>query len=150
MGILSILIVNGVIEEIGYGSYSEGERTLSFIKVNGTRVKNVVCDDFMRSFLKVGRQVKLSMVRSILGNHTLYSAQLADGEVVRLTAVKPVAMTIALSVVVMLLLSPLFIGVLKATHSIGLSLCFLALLGGGVAYLILRRHFKARRVFDQA
>jgi hypothetical protein len=147
---LSILIVDGVIEEIGYGSYSEGERTLSFIKINGTRVKNVVCDDFMRSFLKVGRQVKLSLVPRIFGTHTLYSAQLADGEVVKLSAVKPIAMTFALSVGIMVLLSPFFIGVLRATHSIGLSLCIFAALGSAMAYLVLRSHFKARRVFDKS
>lgn len=147
---MGILILDGVIEEIGFGSYSDGERTLSFVKVNGTRVKNVVCDDFMRSFIKVGRTVKLALVPRIMGTHTLYAAQLADGEVVKLSAVKPVAMTFALAVGIMVLLSPLFIGVLKATHSIGFALVIFALIGGSLAYFLLRNHFKARRVFDKS
>jgi hypothetical protein len=146
---VGIIILDGVIEEIGFGSYAEGERTLSFIKVNGRRVKNVVCDDFMRSFLKVGRNVKLSLVPGILGTHTLYAAKLADGEVVMLSPVKPVSMVIALSVWMMVLLSPLFIGVLKSTHSIGFSMIIYGLIGVTVAYLILRNHFKARLVFGK-
>jgi ABC-type Fe3+ transport system permease subunit len=47
-------------------------------------------------------------------------------------------------------LSPFFIGVLRATHSIGLSLCIFAVLGSAMAYLVLRSHFKARRVFDKS
>ena len=146
---MGILILDGVVEEIGFGSYSDSERTLSFVKVNGTRVKNVVCDDYMRSFIKVGRTVKLAMVPRILGTHTLYAAQLADGEVVKLSAVKPVAMTIAMAVGIIALLSPLFIGVLKATHSIGFALLIFGLIGWSLAYFLLRSHFKARRVFDK-
>lgn len=147
---MGIMILDGVVEEIGFGSYAEGERTLSFIKVDGKRIKNVVCDDFMRSFLKVGRTVKLSLVPGILGAHTLYVAKLEDGEVVMLSSVKPVSMVIALSVGILVLLSPLFIGVLKWTHSIGLSMIIYGLIGVSLAYFILRNHFKARLVFGKS
>jgi len=147
---VGIIILDGVVEEIGFGSYSEGEKTLSFIKVDGKRIKNVVCDDFMRSFLKVGRTVKLSLVPGILGAHTLYAAKLEDGEVVMLSSVKPVSMVIALSVGIMVLLSPLFIGVLKWTHSIGLSMIIYGLIGVRLAYFILSNHFKARLVFGKS
>lgn len=146
---MGIIILDGVVEEIGFGSYSEGERTLSFIKVNGRRVTNIVCDDFMRSFLKVGRTVKLSLVPGILGAHTLYAAKLADGEVVMRSPVKPVSMVLALSAGIMVLLSPLFIGVLKSTHFIGFSMIIYCLIGVTVAYLILRNQFKARVVFGK-
>jgi hypothetical protein len=146
---VGIIILDGVVEEIGFGSYSEGERTLSFIKVNGRRIKKVVCDDFMRSFLKVGRTVKLSLVPGILGTHTLYAAKLEDGEVVMLSSVKPVSMVIALGVGIIVLLSPFFIGVLKATHSIGFSMIIFGLIGISSAYLILRNHFKARLIFGK-
>lgn len=147
---MGILILDGVIEEIGYGSYSNGDRTLSFIKINGKRVKNIVCDDFMRSFLKVGKKVKLSLVPRLLGTHTLYAAQLADGEVVMLSVVRPVSMLIGLTIGIMLLLSPLFIGVLKTTQSIGFSALIYACIGTAVAYFLMRNHFKARLVFGKA
>lgn len=147
---MGIIILDGVVEEIGFGSYSEGERTLSFIKVDGKRIKNVVCDDFMRSFLKVGRSVKLSLVPGLLGTHTLYAAKLEDGEVVMLSSVKPVSMVIALSVGIMVLLKPLFIGVLKWTHSIGLSMIIYGLIGVSLTYFILRNHFEARLVFGKS
>jgi ABC-type sulfate transport system permease component len=84
-----------------------------------------------------------------MGTHTLYAAQLADGEVVKLSVVKRVAMTIAMAVGIMVLLSPRFIGVLKATHSIGVALVIFGFIGWSLAYFLLRNHFKARRVFDK-
>lgn len=144
---MALVILDGVIQEIGFGSYIDGQRIISFVKINGNRVKNIVCDDYMRSFLVVGIKVKLALVRRLQGVHILYSAQLEDGEVVCKGKALPVAWVIMLGLAFSLLLSPVFVAILRATNSILVSLIMLVGVGVFVAYLIMRDHFKARKVF---
>jgi len=144
---MALLILDGTIQEIGYGSFVDGQRVISFVKINNVRVKDVICDDFMRSFLVVGRKVKLAMARSLYGANILYSAQLEDGEVVYKNKALPVVRVMMLGFAFSLLLSPVFIAILRATNSILVSLLILVGAGMGIAYLVMRDHFKARKVF---
>src|SRR5476651_2808128 len=102
---MALVILDGVIQEIGFGSYVDGQRVISFVKINGVRVKDVICDDYMRSFLVVGRKVKLALVRRLLGHNILYSAQLEDGEVVYKDKAVPVVWVLMLGFAFSLLLS---------------------------------------------
>lgn len=147
---MALLILDGTIQEIGYGSFVDGQRVISFVKINNVRVKDVICDDYMRSFLVVGRKVKLSMARSLYGANILYSAQLEDGEVVYKNKALPVVRVMMLGFAFSLLLSPVFIAILRATNSILVSLMILVATGMGIAYLVMRDHFKARKVFSSA
>lgn len=147
---MALLILDGTIQEIGYGSFVDGQRVISFVKINNVRVKDVICDDYMRSFLVVGRKVKLSMARSLYGANILYSAQLEDGEVVYKNKALPVVRVMMLGFAFSLLLSPVFIAILRATNSILVSLIILVGTGMGIAYLVMRDHFKARKVFSSA
>ena len=144
---MALVILDGVIQEIGFGSYIDGQRIISFVKINGVRVRDIVCDDYMRSFLVVGRTVKLALVRRLQGVHILYSAQLEDGEIVCKDKGLPVVLVIMLGFAFSLLLSPIFITILRATDSILVSLIILVGAGVGVAYIVMRDHFKARKVF---
>lgn len=146
---MALVILDGVIQEIGFGSYIDGQRIISFVKINGVRVKDVVCDDYMRSFLIVGRQVKLALVRRLQGVHILYSAQLDDGEIVYKNKGLPVVLVMMLGFAFSLLLSPIFIAILRATNFILVSLVILVGAGMGIAYFIMRDHFKARKVFGR-
>jgi hypothetical protein len=145
---MALVILDGVIQEIGLGSYIDGQRIISFVKINGVRVKDVVCDDYMRSFLVVGRTVKLALVRRLQGVHVLYSAQLENGEVVCKDKGLPIVMVMMLGFAFSLLLSPIFIAILRATHSILVSLIILVGTGMGIAYFVMKDHFKARKVFN--
>ncbi|MBN3968471.1 hypothetical protein IMW75_24765 [Pseudomonas gregormendelii] len=146
---MALVILDGVIQEIGFGSYVDGQRVISFVKINGVRAKNVVCDDYMRSFLVVGRKVKLALVRRLLGANVLYSAQLEDGEIVCKDKALPVVQTMMIGLGFTLLLSPIFIAIVRATGSILVSLIILLGVGMSVAYFVMRDHFKARKVFSQ-
>lgn len=145
---MALVILDGVIQEIGFGSYVDGQRVISFVKINGVRTRDIVCDDFMRSFLVVGRKVKLALVRRLLGMSILYSAQLEDGEVVYKDKGLPIVMVFMLGLGFSLLLSPVFVAILHATHSILVSLLILFSAGMGMAYVVMRDHFKARKVFQ--
>lgn len=145
---MALVILDGVIQEIGFGSYIDGQRIISFVKISGVRVKDVVCDDYMRSFLVVGRTVKLALVRRLQGVHVLYSAQLEDGEIVSKGKGLPVAWVIMLGFAFSLLMSPIFIAILRATQSIMVSLIILVGTGMGIAYFVMKDHFKARKVFN--
>lgn len=145
---MAIVILDGVIQEIGFGSYIEGQRIISFVKINGVRVKDVICDDYMRSFLVVGRTVKLALVRRLQGVHVLYSAQLEDGEIVAKGKGLAIAWVIMLGFAFTLLMSPIFIAILRTTHSIMVSLIILVGTGMGIAYFVMKDHFKARKVFN--
>lgn len=144
---MAVVILDGVIQEIGFGSYIDGQRIISFVKINGVRVKDIVCDDYMRSFLVVGRKVKLALVRRLQGVHILYSAKLEDGEVIYKDKGLPIVLVIMLGFAFSLLLSPIFIAILRTTHSILVSLIILIGAGMGVAYLVMKDHFKARKIF---
>ncbi|AZE47748.1 hypothetical protein C4K04_2064 [Pseudomonas chlororaphis] len=144
---MALVILDGVIQEIGFGSYVDGQRIISFVKINGTRVKDIVCDDYMRSFLIVGKKVKLALVRRLQGVHILYSVQLDDGEVVCKDKALPVVWVMMLGLAFSLLLSPLFIIILRGTNSILISLVILVGVGTFISYLIMKDHFKARNVF---
>jgi hypothetical protein len=144
---MALVILDGIIQEIGYGSYVDGQRVISFVKINGVRVKNIVCDDFMRSFLIVGKKVKLSMVRRLFGMNILYSAQLEDGEIVCKEKGLAIAWVVMLGLAFSLLMSPMFIAILRSTNSILFSLIILIGSGMCISYVILRDHFKARKVF---
>ncbi|MDI1332415.1 hypothetical protein [Pseudomonas sp.] len=146
---MALVILDGVIQEIGFGSCVDHQRVISFVKINGQRVKNIVCDDYMRSFLVVGRKVKLALVRRWLGANILYSAQLEDGEVVYKDKALPMVQVMMTGIGISLLLSPIFIGIVRATHSIMVSLVILVGAGIGIAYFIMRDHFKARTVFGR-
>lgn len=146
---MALVILDGVIQEIGFGSYVDGQRVISFVKINGVRVKDVICDDYMRSFLVVGRKVKLALVRRLLGHNILYSAQLEDGEVVYKDKAVPVVWVLMLGFAFSLLLSPVFIGVLKVTHSILVSLIILVGTGMGISYFVMKDHFRARKIFTK-
>lgn len=146
---MALVIHDGLIEEIGLGSYDSGERMISFIKINGQRIKNVSCDDYTRSFLKVGAKVKLALVRRIFGTHTLYSIQLQDGEVISQSRAWPIFLVFMFGLAIALLMSPFFILILKATHSILTSLVVFILIGLGSAYLMLKDHFSARLAFGK-
>lgn len=145
---MALVILDGVIQEIGFGSYIDGQRIISFVKINGVRVRDIVCDDYMRSFLVVGRTVKLALVRRLQGVHILYSAKLEDGEVVCKDKGLPVVLVMMLGFAFSLLLSPMFIAILRTTDSILVSLIILVGAGMGGAYLVMRDHFKARKVFN--
>lgn len=146
---MALVILDGVIQEIGVGSYVNHQWVLSFVKVNGTRVKDVVCDDFMRSFLKVGKKVKLALVRRWSGTNILYSAQLDDGEVVSRGKALPMVQAMMIGFGISLLLSPIFMGIIRATDSILLSLLILVGAGMTISYLAMKDHFKARKVFHK-
>lgn len=145
---MALVILDGVIQEIGFGSIVEGQRVISFVKINGVRTRDIICDDYMRSFLVVGRKVKLALVRRLLGMSILYSAQLEDGEVVYKDKAVPVVWVLMLGFAFSLLLSPVFIGILRATHSILVSLIILVATGMGISYFVMKDHFKARKVFN--
>ncbi|WP_415755981.1 hypothetical protein [Pseudomonas sp. LT1P18] len=147
---MALVILDGVIQEIGFGSYVDGQRVISFVKINGVRIRDIVCDDYMRSFLVVGKKVKLALVRRFLGPHILYSAQLEDGEVVNKDKGLPIVMVMMVGLAFSLLLSPVFIGILRATNSILFSLIILIGAGMSIAYLVMKDHFKARKVFQVA
>lgn len=147
---MALVILDGIIQEIGYGSFVDGQRVISFVKINNVRVKDVICDDYMRSFLVVGRKVKLSLARSLFGANILYSAQLEDGEVVNKNKALPVVRVMMLGFAFSLLLSPVFIAILRTTNSILVSLMILVGAGMGIAYFVMRDHFKARKVFTSA
>lgn len=141
---MALVILDGLIEELGLASYVKGERMLSFVKINGTRIRNVSCDDYIRSFLKVGTKVRLALVRRLFGTHMLYSIQLEDGEVISRSKAWPIFIVCMFGLAITLLMSPLFIAVLKATNSILTSIIVLILIGFGTAYLLVKDHFKAR------
>ena len=145
---MALVILEGMIQEIGFGSYIDGQRVISFVKIDGVRLRDVICDDYMRSFLVVGRTVKLALVRRLQGVHILYSAKLEDGEVVCKDKGLPVVLVMMLGFAFSLLLSPVFIAILRASGSILLSLIILVGIGIGGAYLIMKDHFKARKVFN--
>jgi len=145
---MALVILDGVIQEIGFGSYVDGQRVISFVKINGIRTRDIVCDDYMRSFLVVGKKVKLALVRRLLGMSILYSAQLEDGEVVYKDKGLPVVMVMMLGLGFSLLLSPIFMMILHATHSIIISLLILIGAGMGIAHMVMRDHFKARKAFQ--
>lgn len=144
---MALVICDGLIEEIGFGSYDQGERTLSFVKINGKRIKNVSCNDYTRSFLKVGAKVKLALVRRIFGTHTLYAIQLEDGEVINESRTWPIFLVCMFGLAITLLMSPFFVVILKATHSILMSVVVFILIGLSAAFLMLKDHFKARLAF---
>ena len=146
---MALVILDGVIQEIGFGSYVDGQRVISFVKINGVRVKDVICDDYMRSFLIVGKKVKLALVRRLLGHNILYSAQLEDGEVVYKDKALPVVWVMMHGFAFSLLLSPIFIAILRTTQSILASLIILTGAGMGISYFVMRDHFKARKVFNE-
>ncbi|MEO4017536.1 hypothetical protein [Pseudomonas rossensis] len=146
---MALVIHDGLIEEIGLGSYDSGERMISFVKINGKRIRNVSCDDYTRSFLKVGAKVKLALVRRIFGTHTLYSIQLQDGEVISQSRAWPIFLVCMFGLAIALLMSPFFIIILKATQSILMSVMVFVLFGLSAAYLMLKDHFKARLVFGK-
>jgi hypothetical protein len=141
---MALVICDGYIEEIGFGTYDQGERTLSFVKINGARIKNVSCDDYIRSFLKVGTKVRLALVRRLFGTHILYSIQLESGEVISRSRAWPIFIVCMFGLAITLLMSPFFIVILKATHSVLTSLIMFVLIGLGAAYLLVKDHFKAR------
>ncbi len=146
---MALVILDGVIQEIGVGSYVNYQWVLSFVKVNGARVKDVVCDDFMRSFLKVGKKVKLALVRRLTGANILYSAQLDDGEVVTRGKALPMVQAMMIGFGISLLLSPIFMGIIRATDSILFSVLILVGSGMTISYLAMRDHFRARKVFHK-
>jgi hypothetical protein len=78
----------------------------------------------------------------------LYSAQLENGEVVCKDKGLPIVMVMMLGFAFSLLLSPIFIAILRATHSILVSLIILVGTGMGIAYFVMKDHFKARKVFN--
>lgn len=141
---MALVILDGLIEELGLASYVKGERVLSFVKINGTRIKNVSCDEYIRSFLKIGTKVRLALVRRLFGTHILYSIQLENGEVISRGRAWPIFIVCMFGLAITLLMSPFFIVILKATHSILTSLIVFILLGLGAAYLLVKDHFKAR------
>lgn len=141
---MALVILDGMIEELGLASFVNGERVLSFVKINGKRIKNVSCDDYIRSFLKIGSKVKLALVRRLFGTHILYAVQLESGEVINRSKAWPIFMVCMFGLAISLLLSPFFVAALKVTHSILMSLIIFVLIGLGSAYLILKDHFKAR------
>ncbi|MFJ2684228.1 hypothetical protein ACIOYV_10855 [Pseudomonas sp. NPDC087342] len=145
---MALIILDGVIQEIGFGSIVDGQRVISFVKLNGVRTRDIVCDDYMRSFLVVGKKVKLALVRRLLGMSILYSVKLEDGEVFYKDKGLPVVMVFMLGVGFSLLLSPIFMMIIHATHSILVSLLILVGAGMGMAYVVMRDHFKARKVFQ--
>ena len=141
---MALVICDGLIEELGLASYVKGERMLSFVKINGMRIKNVSCDDYVRSFLKVGIKVRLALVRRLFGTHILYSIQLENGEIISRSRAWPIFIVCMFGLAITLLMSPFFIVILKATNSILTSLVVYILIGLGAAYLIVKDHFKAR------
>ncbi|MNI19881.1 hypothetical protein D3C73_733300 [compost metagenome] len=141
---MALVICEGLIEELGLASYANGEYILSFVKVNGTRIKNVSCDTYLRSFLKVGIKLRLALVRRFFGNHVLYSVQLEGGEVVSRSRAWPIFIVCMFGLAMTLLLSPFFMVFLKATHSILMSLILLIFIGLGASYVMVKDHFKAR------
>ncbi|AXA56691.1 hypothetical protein ACNT2N_26640 [Pseudomonas thivervalensis] len=146
---MALVVLDGMVEELGLASYVNGERMLSFVKINGRRIKNVSCDDYTRSFLKVGLKVRLALVRRIFGTHILYAIRLENGEVISRSRAWPIFLVCMFGLAIDLLMSPLFIMILKATHSILMSLISFILIGLGLAYVILKDHFKARLVFGK-
>lgn len=145
---MALVILDGVIQEIGFGSIVDGQRVISFVKINGVRTRDIVCDDYMRSFLVVGKKVKLALVRRLLGMSILYAAQLEDGEVVCKDCGLPIVMVMMIGLGFSLLLSPIFMLILHATHSILISVLTLVSTGMVMAYLVMRDHFKARKVLQ--
>lgn len=141
---MALVICDGLIEELGLASYVNGEYILSFVKINGARIKNVSCDTYLRSFLKVGIKLKLALVRRFFGNYVLYSVQLDGGEVVSRSRAWPIFIVCMFGLAITLLLSPFFMVVLKATHSILMSFILLILIGFGASYVMVKDHFKAR------
>ncbi|EJN19603.1 hypothetical protein PMI36_04691 [Pseudomonas sp. GM79] len=147
---MALVILDGMIEELGLASYVKGERMLSFVKISGERIRNVSCDDYTRSFLKVGVKVKLALVRRFFGTHILYAIRLENGEVINRSRAWPIFIVCMFGLAIALLMSPLFVMILKATHSILTSLFVFIFIGLGAAYLMVRDHFKARLAFGNS
>lgn len=78
-----VRVVEGTIQEVGLSSVEDGdEYMLSFIKLNGERIRDIGCEKFVRSFIKEGATVKLSIAKGWL-SHEVSAVQLTDGEVIK-------------------------------------------------------------------
>jgi hypothetical protein len=78
-----IRILEGTIQEVGLGSVVDGEDyAISFIKLNGERIRDIGCDKFLRSFIKKDASVKLSIAKGWF-SHEILAIKLPDGEVLK-------------------------------------------------------------------
>ncbi|MCP8465891.1 hypothetical protein NK553_18225 [Pseudomonas sp. ZM23] len=80
---MGVVTLEGVIEEVGGGHNVDGEANhYEFIKIGGKRIRSVSCDNYLGSFLRVGKNVRLSLAKGMFTGHYLYAVQLVeDGEV---------------------------------------------------------------------
>ncbi|MCO3639695.1 hypothetical protein FA146_22890 [Pseudomonas aeruginosa] len=78
-----IRVVEGTIQEIGREKVTEGEGyEISFIKINGERIRDVGCEKFLRTFLKLDTTVRISIAKGWFA-HEIVAIQLSDGEVLK-------------------------------------------------------------------
>lgn len=83
-----IRVVEGTIQEIGRESVQEGEDyALSFLKIDGERILDIGCDKFIRSFIKPGVDIKLSIAKGVM-SHEIAAVKLADGELLKASKVQ--------------------------------------------------------------
>lgn len=78
---MSVVIIEGKIEEFGDASVTDGEVTsYSFIKIGGKRVRKIVTSNLINSMLKPNAVVRLACAKSF-GSLVACAVQESDGEV---------------------------------------------------------------------
>lgn len=73
-------IIEGTITEIGNGVMRGNGTKYSFLKIDGKMHRDVITEDFLDSFIRPGRTVRLGIRKTITGQKAVASVQDGSGE----------------------------------------------------------------------
>lgn len=142
-----VRVVEGTIQEVGQASVRNGENyDLSFVKVDGERILNIGCDKLIRSFIKPGATLKLSIAKGLVA-HEIAAVRLSDGEVLRASRIDLNASFFYMYLFFMILLTGVGYGII---FKIGWVAFLIWLFVGSVLLTryVTNYRYKARRALD--
>lgn len=144
---MAVAILEGTIEETGNGVIRNGAVTdYEYIKIGGTRVRHIRCQNYLDSMIKPGKTVRLACVKS-MGKHTVYAVQESNGEVSK----NPITFAFINSAILVVFWAIVLFIPSIALFATGNKVTGTLTFFGGIAFftwLATKSHYRARNALD--
>ncbi|MCJ0877758.1 hypothetical protein MRX33_09450 [Pseudomonas sp. JI-2] len=144
---MGILVLEGKISELGNGAVMNGLTEYVFVNIGGKRVRRVITDLYLDSFVKVGAVVRLACAKSA-GRLIVFAVQESNGEITK-ADLQPIIQKTFIGFLCGVFLGA-FVGFFTymLTRSISLSVGAYAAVIIGLPYFGSAGFFKARNALD--
>ncbi len=83
---MSVIILEGKVEELGNSTWSQGQRHYSMIKIGGKRYNKLQISDALDNFLSVGSVVRMACKKGMGTSLLVCAIQESDGNITNLSA----------------------------------------------------------------